>query len=319
MYSTDRPFNITKRFLTVIVALIALLVLGAGPCPAAEKAEKTEKVQEKAQKKDPKEILARWGKKTITRGELEARVATLPPEFQMRIQSEEQLKDFLEGLIQIDMIGAEARARKLDKRKDLASKINDTVNSILAQEYMQAIVLAAKKPTEKEIDAYYEAHKGEYVHPAQVKAQHILVKLDPDPKPEAVAEARKKAEGIRKELLAGGDFAKLAEQHSEDPGSKANGGDLGFFTKDRMIPEFSKVAFGLKKDEISEPVQTAYGFHIIKVNENVAEKPMEKDEAVSMIQPTLENAKRQAAAEKELERLKKKYNVRISEASGAKK
>lgn len=259
-----------------------------------------------------KEILARWGKKVITKQDLEAKIASLPPEYQMRVKTDEQVREFLEGIIHLDIIGAEARAKQIDKDKAVAARIGDTVNSILAQEYMKKVIANIKKPTEQDVEQYYQAHKGEFIHPAQVKAQHILIRLDAEAKPEAVAAAKAKAEGIRKELLAGGDFGKLAEKYSDDEGSKASGGDLGFFAKDKMIAEFADAAFSLKKDEISQPVKTEYGFHLIKVNEISPEKPMIRDEVVPLIQSSLENAKRQAAVEKELERLKKKYKVRIT-------
>ena len=262
-----------------------------------------------------KEILARWGKKVITKQELEAKIASLPPEYQMRVKTDEQVREFLEGIIHLEIIGAEAKAKQIDKEKAVAMRITDTVNSILAQEYMKKVIAGIKKPTEQDVEQYYQAHKEEFIHPVQVKAQHILIRLDADAKPEAVAAAKEKTEGIRKELLAGGDFGKLAEKYSDDEGSKVNGGDLGFFTKEKMIPEFAQAAFSLKKDEISQPVKTSYGFHLIKVNEISPEKPMLREEVVPLIQASLENARRQEAVEKELERLKKKYKVRIAPKS----
>lgn len=263
-----------------------------------------------------KEVVARWGKKVLTKQDLEAKIASLPAEYQARVKTEEQLREFLEGIVHLEIIGAEAKARKIDREKAVVSRITDMVNSILAQEYMKKILADIPKPTDKEIEQYYQDHKKDFVHPAQVKAQHILLRVDDEAKPEVVAAAKSKAEGIRKELVAGGDFTKLAEKYSDDEGSKANGGDLGFFTKEKMIPEFSQAAFSLKKDEISQPIKTGYGFHLIKVNEISPEKPMEREEVIPMIQSNLENAKRQAAVERELERLKKKYHVRITSPKG---
>ena len=269
--------------------------------------------------KTAQDVVAKWGNKVITKQDVEARIASLPMEYQMRIQTEEQKQEFVEGIVQMEVLGAEAKAKKLDKEKVMVVRIADMVNSLLAQEYMKKILADVKKPTDKEIEQYYQSHKGEYVIPAQVKAQHILVRIAADAKPEEVAAAKTKAEDIRKELLAGGDFAKLAEKYSDDPGSKPNGGDLGFFSQDKMIPEFSQVAFSMKKDEISQPVKTGYGFHLIKVNEINPEKQMNLQDETPAIQSSLENAGREAMAEKELERLKKKYKVRITAAPREKK
>jgi peptidyl-prolyl cis-trans isomerase C len=293
------------KCLLTFIGLFMLLFMGGNECFGEQKAAQ--------------EVMASWGKKVITRQNLEARIAALPMEYQVRIQNEEQIQEFLEGLLQMEIISAEARAQKLDKDKTVSLRVTDTVNSILAQEYMKKKLAGVKKPTAKEIEDYYQAHKGDYINPAQVKAQHILVRTEAEAKPEEVTAAKSKAEEIRKELLAGGDFAKLAEKYSDDTGSKSRGGDLGFFSKDKMIPEFSQVAFSLKKDEISEPVKTGYGFHITKVNEITAEKQMDLQEAIPAIQSSLENARREAAVEKEMERLKKKYKVKIKNPPSTKK
>ena len=108
--------------------------------------------------------------------------------------------------------------------------------------------------------------------PEQVKVSHILIKT-PLPAPgakedeKAVADARTKAEGVLKELKAGGDFAKLAEKYSDDPGSAKSGGDLGWIGRGRTVPEFEKVAFSLGKGQTSDLVKSSYGFHIIHVED----------------------------------------------------
>jgi len=286
------------------VGLFIVMTAGGSECLGAEKSSA--------------EVMARWGKKVITKQDVLSRLEGLPAEYRMRIQTEDQLREFLENFVQMEIIAAEAKAQKLDKDKVIATRMADTSNSILAQEYIKKKIANVKKPTDKEIEAYYQSHTKEYVVPAQVKAQHILLRTEADAKPEAIEAAKGKAEGIRKELLAGGDFAKLAEKYSDDPGSKTNGGDLGFFTRDKMIPEFAEAAFNMKKDEISLPVKTGYGFHIIKVTDITPEKQMDLQEAKPGIQASMENSKREAIVEKELERLKKKYNVRISNPAGTK-
>ena len=295
---TTLPFaGASARFLLGIMVLLLFFSAGTRDCWGA--------------KDGSKDIMARWGKKVITKKDITNRIAALPPEYQARFQTPEQIQEFLDGIIQMQVIGAEAKAQKLDKDPSVAQRIEDTINSILVQEYMKHKMAAVKKATDPEIAAYYESHKGEYIVPAQVQAQHILISVDGEAKPEEIAAAKAKAEGIRKEILAGGDFGKLAEKYSDDPGSKPRGGDLGFFTKDKMIPEFSQVAFSLKKGEVSEPVKTGYGFHLIKVTETTPEKQMDLQEATPMIQASIENARRDELVEKELDRLRKKYKVKI--------
>jgi foldase protein PrsA len=106
--------------------------------------------------------------------------------------------------------------------------------------------------TDEKLKAYYEENKATFT---DVKARHILV------------EEEATAKEVKQKLSEGTDFAKLAEEYSQDPGSAANGGDLGQIQPGQMVPEFEEAAFSLKKGEVSEPVQSQYGFHIIEVTE----------------------------------------------------
>ena len=290
------PSRLSIVVLTVFL-LVPGLVYGAG---------------EEQKKEASSDVLAQIGKKAITKAEVEARIAAMPPEYQSRMKNEAQKKEFLEGLIQAQLLAMEAKAQKLDKRKTVVRGIEDMTTSILAQEYAREILSKVVKPTDDEIKKIYEQNKARYVTPATVNAQHILVKLEVDAKPEAVKAALAKAEKIRKELGSGTNFAKLVEKYSDDPGSKARGGDLGWFARDRMVPEFSNAAFSMKKGEISDPVKTPFGYHIIKVVDVKAEKTMDMKEATQLIRSQLENQRRQEAIGKEIDRLKKKYEVTVS-------
>ncbi len=133
-------------------------------------------------------------------------------------------------------------------------------------------VAAATTVSDQDLQAYYDQHRDEYRVPEQVKVSHILIKT-PLPAPgakedeKAVADARAKAEGVLKEVKAGGDFAKLAEKYSDDPGSAKSGGELGWIGRGRTVPEFEKAAFSLGKGQTSDLVKSSYGFHIIHVED----------------------------------------------------
>jgi peptidyl-prolyl cis-trans isomerase D len=135
-----------------------------------------------------------------------------------------------------------------------------------------AKIAAATTVTDQDLQAYYDQHRDEYREPEQVKVSHILIKT-PLPAPgakedeKAVADARAKAEDILKQLKAGGDFAKLAEKYSDDPGSAKSGGELGWIGRGRTVPEFEKAAFSLGKGQTSDLVKSSYGFHIIHVED----------------------------------------------------
>lgn len=142
--------------------------------------------------------------------------------------------------------------------------------------------------SDEEIKKYYENNKSEF-YEDKVKASHILIKTvdknDKELPKEKQEEAKKKAEDILKKVKSGEEFSKLAKEYSED-GSASNGGDLGFFTKGEMVPEFEAAAWGLKPGEVSELVKTKYGYHIIKVTDKV-NKQLSFDEVKDTIKNKL--------------------------------
>ena len=140
----------------------------------------------------------------------------------------------------------------------------------------------------KEIETYYQNNLEKFRQPKKVKVRHILIKAD-QKDAEAAAVAKKKAESIREEALKGKDFALLAKKYSEDTGTKNQGGDLGFITQGQVVPEFEKAAFSLKPGQISEIVQTPYGFHILKVEEVVEAKTESLEKAKGQIEALLRN------------------------------
>src|SRR5271163_4352685 len=126
--------------------------------------------------------------------------------------------------------------------------------------------------TDQDLRTYYDQHREEFRVADQVKVAHILIKT-PIPAPgakedeKAVADALAKAEDVLKQVKAGGDFGKLAEKYSDDPGSAKSGGELGWIGRGRTVPEFEKAAFSLGKGQTSDLVKSSYGFHIIRVED----------------------------------------------------
>lgn len=121
--------------------------------------------------------------------------------------------------------------------------------------------------TEEEIRQYYEEHESEFNKGKEVRARHILFRLAQDADEETEAAVQKKAEEVLQQLRDGADFVEMAKEYSEDTVSGENGGDLGFFAKGRMIPEFENAAFALAEGEMSDLVRSQFGYHIIKVEE----------------------------------------------------
>jgi peptidyl-prolyl cis-trans isomerase D len=163
--------------------------------------------------------------------------------------------------------------------------------------------IGAQTPvTHEDLQSYYDQHRDEYRLPEQVKVSHILIKTplpaaDGKVDEKAVEAARAKAEDVLKQLKAGGDFAKLAEKYSEDPGSGKNGGSLGLIGRGRTVPEFEKAAFSLPKGQISDLVKSSYGFHIIRVDDKQEAHMKTLDEVKDQIEPAIKQQKAQRAAE----------------------
>jgi peptidyl-prolyl cis-trans isomerase C len=259
-------------------------------------------------KQNSPDLLAKIGKKVITKKEFDARIAGMPVEFQNRLKTEQQKIAYFDSLVQADLLALEAQSLKMDKEPAIKMRIDDLTTNLLAQEYMQRQLAKLPKITDNDIEKYYKDHKAELVTPPMVKAQHILIRVESNAKQDAVSAAFNRINGIHKEAVGGAEFDKLAEKYSEDAANKANGGDIGFFTKDRIIPEISNQAFNMKVGEISQPIKTNLGYHIIKVNEKKDAKQLSLTEASPRIRTFLENKRHQEVMKTEIDRLKTKYH-----------
>ncbi len=131
---------------------------------------------------------------------------------------------------------------------------------------------AGVSASEQALRELYEAQKLDYVVPEQRSARHLLIAVKSDADTKTVDEALQRVNGLREQILAGASFEELAKTHSDDPGSSRQGGDLGFFSKGVMDPEFEKAAFALEPGGLSEAVRSAFGFHLIQLDKIEAER-----------------------------------------------
>ncbi len=263
---------------------------------------------------DEKEnILAQVGSYKLTLEEFETQIQSLPPQLQMALLRNPQLKEqFLDRWVDITLIAQEARDRKLDQDPEIQAKIEDIMNAVLAQEFLQREIEGKVKITDDEIETYYKGHEEEFTNPESAKARHILLKVPEGADEKAWKEAESKAKDIKKKLENGEDFAELAKKYSDDPGSKNKGGDLGFFTKGRMVPEFESAAFSLKPGELSDPVKTNFGYHIIEVQEKKAASTKTLAAVQAQIRQKLQGEKQQQLQDELIEKLKAKYPVKVN-------
>lgn len=166
------------------------------------------------------------------------------------------------------------------------------------------------KLTDAEIKEYYDKNQKQFEAPVSVKARHILLRPDPNAADaaKAKAEAKKKIEDLLKKAKAGANFAALAKANSQDPGSARQGGDLGWFQKGIMIKSFEDVAFNLKKGEISDVIETEFGYHIILVEDKKDTGVMPVKEAEPAIRQALTEQKSQETARGVVSSLEQRLN-----------
>ncbi|MBN1653253.1 MAG: peptidylprolyl isomerase [Deltaproteobacteria bacterium] len=175
---------------------------------------------------------------------------------------------------------------------------------------------------EKAVEAEYEQNRSRYIAlEKQVRARHILIKVEADAELEAKEEARAKANALLAQLKAGADFSLLAREHSQDKGSARRGGDLGYNPRGRMVAPFDEAQFSLQPGEISNPVETNYGFHIIKVESiregDVPEEEAKREIAERTLRESRGKERAREAAESMLARLKQGTTMETVEAEFA--
>jgi peptidyl-prolyl cis-trans isomerase C len=166
-------------------------------------------------------------------------------------------ENVLSFLIDMKIVSKEAEDKKIADRDDFKTRLAFARNRLLMDNLLAVEGKAAT--TDENMKKVYEDAAKQITGEQEVHARHILV------------ETEDQAKKVEDELKKGADFAELAKKESKDPGA-SDGGDLGFFTKDQMVPEFSAVAFALEPGKISDPVKTQFGWHVIKVEEKRTRK-----------------------------------------------
>lgn len=175
-------------------------------------------------------------------------------------------------------------------------------------------LMADKTPTEEDAKKYFDENKEKYKQRESVRASHILLKVARTAPEEEKKAKRAKAKEILKLAKApGAKFDELARQHSEGP-TKSRGGDLGLFSRGRMVKEFEDAAFGAKPGQVVGPVETQFGFHIIKVFEKKPARQREYDEVKDSILTSLKARAKSKATREILAKLKEEAKVEILEA-----
>jgi peptidyl-prolyl cis-trans isomerase C len=249
-----------------------------------------------AQKREDsgKEFLAKVNAKTITADDFMKKLNTLPEWAKGRFQSEEGKREFLEEIIKEELLYQEAKKGGLDKDEDFKNKVEEFKRMNLVSTLLKKEVEEKVTVDDQEVRDFYNRHQESFKLGEEVKAQHILVATEEE------------AKDILKRILKKESFSELAKNFSKDEGTAKNSGELGFFGRGRMVPEFENAAFSLKPGEISEPVKTQFGYHIIKVLEKKEGKMRGFEEVKSTIQRRLKLERQKTIFESYINDLKAK-------------
>jgi foldase protein PrsA len=229
----------------------------------------------------------------------------------------------LDGLITFELVKQEADSQGIViTDEDIQRELNNIINSMgsrenfeqALQQYhmteedlypnliqearLRKLLISQINITESDVRSYYDQNKESFSTPEQVRASHILV------------ETKAEADAIYTQLKNGADFAKLAKEKSIDPGSSVIGGDLGYFERGIMVPEFEDAAFSLKVGEISQPVQSDYGYHLILVTDHKAEVVPTLESLTEQIKDTLASQKIYELSQSLINELRDKADIK---------
>jgi peptidyl-prolyl cis-trans isomerase C len=216
----------------------------------------------------PDTVVLTIGDQKLTRAQFELLLAAIAQNGRPATTPADKRK-VAEQYGELETMAQEARKRNLDQSREAKQMLAIQTDSFLASTLAKKITEEVQF-TDLDLRAYYDAHKDEF---EEAKGSHILIRfkgstvpLKPSEKDLTEPEALAKAQDIRAKLVAGADFATLAKAESDDAGSAAKGGDLGTFKHKQMVAAFDQAAFTLPIGEVSEPVKTQFGYHLIKVS-----------------------------------------------------
>lgn len=244
------------------------------------------------------QILAKIGDKNVTEADLKEMSNAVPDKFKYYYQTPEGRRQTLEYIVNVYALAAEAEKQGVDKRPDVQKLLSFTRNDLLARFYLEGLTKDLPVPSEAEAKAFYEQNKAEFVTPESIHLSHILV------------ESEKEAKDVLAKLKKGEKFGDLASQVSICP-SKDVKGDLDWMPRGSLAPEIEEIAFTMKNDQITGPVKTKFGYHVILMHDKRPARENSYDQVKELIVEQIKFQKQQEQYERIAEALRKKYNVQI--------
>lgn len=318
-HSHHQRGSLTARAAVLVPALLVLAAMGCDKGDGSTKV--TDTAEPSAEQAKPgkhgltpeqaKQVVAKVGDRVITLGEFADNLASQSPYLRARYQSPERRREFLENMIRFELLSLEAKDQGLDQRPD----VQRVRRQVMVQQMMKKLFdedgVKLSDITDEEIAAYYEAHRSEFIKPAQLRASVVLIK-DKATAQRVFAEARKDPSD-----MAG--FRKLAAKHNTHATTKARAGDLGFFYADASLPDQPAVpevvreaAFDMSKvgSVYERLLNDDAGYYIVKLTGKRAALERSLEDAARLIQNRLWRERRSEAIEAFVAELRKKANVK---------
>lgn len=246
-------------------------------------------------------VLVTVGKSAITEKDFMTQVSRVPDWAREQFQGKEGKERFLEEMIKRDLIYNQAKKMRLQNDKEYIEKLKEFEKMTLVALLLKKEIEDKVQVTEDEARALFDENQDKFTIGTQLRASHILVETEDE------------AKNIHDRITKGEDFAKLAKELSKDQGSAAKGGDLGYFGRGRMVPEFERAAMSLKPGEVSSPVRSRFGYHIIKLTDIKKGDQASFDQSKAAIQKQLQGQKQKALLDTFIEKLRAESKITKNE------
>lgn len=294
----------TRSFATLLFAFIAISLTSGSTVSAASKAD------------EQKPTVASMGKTSVSAHLVQQIIDALEPDSKKAVADNPRL---LEKIVRDEVVRqfvvGKAKEAKLHQEPDMAFLMERAKNRLLLNKYIaEKARVPDDYPSTSDVIDFYENNKEQFVVPTRIHLAQVFIDLPPDADKKAVNEGQKKAQNVASLLnKAGADFSKIAKERSEDPASAANGGDMGWISEPLILPQIRDAIDGVEEGNLSQPVRSNRGWHIVKVIDRQPATVRPVLEVRNQIIEALRKAKRRATRREFIRKLLEEHPIEIDE------
>jgi peptidyl-prolyl cis-trans isomerase C len=275
----------SKKFLLVFLLLLTVSILSG--------------CEQKGKSTGP--ALVKVGKSEITQDSFLKEISRIPEWAREQFTGKEGKEKLLDEIIKRELVYQDAKKMKLDKDPEYLEKVKEFEKMTLIALILKKEVEDKAKVDDAEVKEFFDKNADKFTIGTKIRASHILV------------ETEDQAKKIRERIRKGESFEKMAETYSKDKGSASKGGDIGYFGSGQMVPEFERAVMGLKTNEISEPVKTRFGYHIIKLADVAKGETASFEQSKEPIRKQLLAEKQKGLIDSYIGNLMKKADIKKNE------